>query len=161
MPSRHFKQADKHLCDLGWTFDRINSKGWHIYTHTAHHEVSINPSIDERSWRSIKKQTERACGVEQTVTKRNPAAVKERQAAEREALKAEQERLEAERAQILANRDRQLEGLGAVLTPVEVRAITERIEEIDRRHREIDALMRGTPATNNGTRRSRHEAGHR
>lgn len=158
MPKRTYKEAVAYLEDLGYELDRVNSKGFHIFSHCQHGEISVSPSVDEKSKRNLIRRVDKLCGVEREINKRNPAAVRERQAAEREAMKANLSRLDAERERLIAQREQQLDGLGAMLTPVEVRAISEHIEALDRQRREIERLMRGEPGRD---RTARHEAGRR
>jgi len=71
--------------------------------------------------------------------------------------------LAAERAQILAERDLSMSGLGAILSPLALRALIHRLEQIDRERRTIEKLM-AAPVGNShlGTdRRVQHQAGSR
>ena len=161
--TKHFKTVQKQLEKFGYVFSHRNSKEVLIYTCDGRDDVAVSATIAEHVARHLLQRLQKTHGTFKATPKRNPAAVKERQAQEREVLKARSATLVAERAQILAERDLSMSGLGAVLSPLALRALIHRLEQIDRERRAIEKLM-AAPVGNShlGTdRRVQHQAGSR
>ena len=160
--TKHFKVVQKQLEKFGYELDHCNAKSSWIYTHPERDDVAVNTSISDHAARVFLRQLQKLHGTFKATPKHNPAAIKERQAKEREVLKARSAALAAERATILAERDLSMSGLGAILSPLALRALIHRLEQIDREHHEIEKLM-AAPVGNShlGTGRVQHQAGSR
>ena len=159
---KHFKAVEKQLTKFGYVFDHQNSKALWVYVHPERDDVVVNPSISDGLARVLLRRLQKLHGTFKATPKHNPAAIKERQAKEREVLKARSASLTAERAQILAERDLSMSGLGAVLSPLALRALIHRLEQIDRERHEIEKLMNAPVGGSHlGTGRVTHQAGSR
>ena len=160
--TKHFKVVQKQLEKFGYELDHRNAKELWIYVHPDRDDVAVSTGISDNMARVLLRQLQKLHGTFKATPKRNPAAVKERQAQEREVLKARSTSLTAERALILAERDLSMSGLGAILSPLALRALIHRLEQIDRERHEIEKLM-AAPVGNShlGTGRVQHQAGSR
>jgi hypothetical protein len=161
--TKHFKAVQKQLAKFGYEFNRCNASSHWIYSQNGREDIPVNPSISDHAARVLLRQVQKLHGTFKATPKHNPAAIKERQAKEREALKARSAALAAERAQILAERDLSMSGLGAILSPLALRALIHRLEQIDRERHAIEKLMRAPVGNSHlGTdRRVQHQAGSR
>jgi len=161
--TKHFKAVQKQLAKFGYVFDRSTASSHWIYVHPERDDVSVNPSLSDGMARVLLRQLQKTHGTFKATPKHNPAAIKERQAKKREVLKARSAALAAERAQILAERDLSMSGLGAILSPLALRALIHRLEQIDRERHAIEKLMRAPVGNSHlGTdRRVQHQAGSR
>ena len=160
--TKHFKVIQKQLEKFGYELDRQNSKGLWIYVHPERDDFAVSTGISDNVARAMLRQLQKLHGTFKATPKHNPVAIKERQAKEREALKASSASLTAERATILAKRDLHLSGLGAILSPLALRALIHRLEQIDRGRHEIEKLMNAPVGGSHlGTGRVTHQAGSR
>jgi len=160
--TKHFKVIQKELTKFGYVFDRQNSKGLWIYSHSDLEDIAVMPGASEHTARHLLQRLQTLCGTYEAKPKRNPAAIKERQAQEREVLKARSATLAAERDAILAERDLSMSGLGAILSPLALRALIHRLEQINRERHEIERLMAAPVGGSHlGNGRVTHQAGSR
>lgn len=137
------KKAVAYCESKGYEFERQNSKGTLYYRNSNGHEVGIQPGMDDRGYKIVAQQIDRAAGIGPDLSqKRDPAAIKARQERERVLLKAEQERHQArlddlarEHAAVL------LGGLGAGISLRDAKAIERFIEAEHKAHRELVRQM--------------------
>lgn len=155
--TKSYKQLVQFLESVGFEYDRTNSKGSDIYSHSGYGEMSVPqaPANVEGTIRRVQK----TLGITtiREARKRKPEQIKNRQAVERERVAAQIERNQAEIAELLRQRDQRLDGLGAVLTDREVWRIEEIIEIRENEIREWQKLMTQIPSVNAHAGRSRAE----
>lgn len=164
MANKHFSAVVSAITELGYVFQRKNSKGYSVFRHPdpQFRHVSLNEKISDAAAGHLIENTRKAHRAFEYQPKRDPQAVKDRQARERAELKRREGSLAQERAEILRRRDAELNGIGARITASEMNELVRRLEQIEREQREIRKLM-GAPVGGShvGTKRARHESGSR
>lgn len=155
-----FNKSAKKLVTMlesaGFRFDRVNSKGICFYTHDAHPEQRVSPTMSDTVLHQSSRHLQRLLGVQtdRDRSKRDAARVKDRQAKEREQAAAEYARLEAERVVLVAERDDYCRRFGAE-SVAEANRIVAQIETTDRQMKYWSGLMTETPR---GEGHARHRA---
>jgi hypothetical protein len=136
-----FKATEKRLAQLGYAFERINSKQWHVFSRKGSPDVALNPSVSERDARHLVTKLERQHGIQQQVNKRNSAAIKDRQRAERERIRHEMDRLDAERTALIRRKELLPTGQFDLMARNERLALERELQRIDRERREFVQMM--------------------
>lgn len=156
--AKYFKDVEKQLSKLGYTFSHQNAKGLWIYSHDDRDDVMVNPSLSEHAALYLMQHLQKVHGTYEAKPKRNATVVKVRQAVQR-GLDAV--RLAAERSAIEAQHAEYLARIGTAPLTLANRADLARIEHRLAEIRELERLMTSIPASadHRGTGQARHRAG--
>lgn len=141
------KKAVRYAEARGYRFERQNSKCFMFYRNAAGHEVGISPGIDDKGFRLVCQQIDRANGVGPDLSqKRNSEQIKARQQRTR-ALLLEEKRRHRERIDFLLRQKHELAlgGLGRYATDQQIKDIERLLEEEESAHRETVRMMTARP----------------
>jgi hypothetical protein len=154
---RAAKELERVLLDLGYQFDRLNTKGRKVYVRAGHADVPVLPTISEREAKFLIQKLQRQHGIKRETNKRNATIIKERQGSARERIKAETEALNRELLDIMRRKDALPVGDLDEFSRSERVAIEHEITRITAERRKWESLMTELPVPLNNS--STHTAG--